>query len=123
MAVIADYVLDKSLEVLDTEADRIDITSQLATTYTEATSTYSLGNSTSLAFGAPQNGDSSGRKVTSNIISNASVTASGTATHFAISDVSATRLLATGALGTSQSVTSGNVFNLPAFDITINDPS
>ena len=65
MANIADYVLDKALEVLDTEADRIDITSQLATTYTEATSTYSLGNSTSLAFGAPQNGDSSGRKVTS----------------------------------------------------------
>ena len=29
MANIADYVLDKALEVLDTEADRIDITSQL----------------------------------------------------------------------------------------------
>lgn len=123
MATIADYVLDAALEKLDTEADRIDITSQEATTYTEATSTYSLGNSTSLAFGAPQNGNSSGRKVTSAAITNASVTATGNATHFAIVDVSNTRLLATGSLGTAQSVTSGNVFNLPAFDITINDPS
>ena len=123
MATLADYVLDAALEKLDTEADRIDITSQEATTYTEATSTYTLGNSTSLAFGAPQNGNTSGRKVTSATISNASVTGTGTATHFAITDVSASRLLATGTLGTSQSVTSGNVFNLPAFDITINDPS
>lgn len=123
MATLADYVLDAALEKLDTEADRIDITSQEATTYAEATSTHTLGNSTSLAFGAPQNGDSSGRKVVSTAIANASVTATGTATHFAISDVSSTRLLATGTLGASQSVTSGNVFNLPAFDITINDPS
>jgi len=123
MATLADYVLDAALAKLDTEADRIDITSQEATTYAEATSTHTLGNSTSLAFGAPQNGDSSGRKVVSTAIANAPVTATGTATHFAISDVSSTRLLATGALGASQSVTSGNVFNLPAFDITINDPS
>ena len=40
MAVIADYVLDKSLEVLDTEADRIDITSQLATTFTAVSYTH-----------------------------------------------------------------------------------
>lgn len=123
MATLADYVLDAALAKLDTEADRIDITSQEATTYAEATSTHTLGNSTSLAFGAPQNGDSSGRKVTAGAITGASVTGTGSATHFAISDVSSTRLLATGPLGTAQSVTSGNVFNLPAFDVTINDPS
>ena len=46
MASISDYVLDAALAKLDTEADRIDITSQEATTYAGATSTYTLGNST-----------------------------------------------------------------------------
>tara|TARA_R100000278_G_scaffold116148_1_gene95391 strand:- start:105 stop:476 length:372 start_codon:yes stop_codon:yes gene_type:complete len=123
MATLADYVLDAALTKLDTEADRIDITSQEATTYAEATSTYTLGNSTSLSFGAPQNGDTSGRKVTAAAITDGSVTATGTATHFAIVDVSATRLLATGALTTSQSVTSGNTFTIATFDVEIPDPS
>lgn len=123
MASIADYVLDAALTKLDTEADRIDITSQEATTYAEATSTYTLGNSTSLAFGAPQDGDTSGRKVTAAAITDGSVTATGTATHYSIVDVSASRLLATGSLTTSQSVVSGNTFTVAAFDIEIPDPS
>ena len=123
MASIADYVLDAALTKLDTEADRIDITSQEATTYAEATSTYTLGNSTSLAFGAPQDGDTSGRKVTAAAITDGSVTATGTATHYSIVDVSASRLLATGSLTTSQSVVSGNTFTVAEFDIEIPDPS
>lgn len=123
MATIADYVLDAALTKLDTEADRIDITSQEATTYAEATSTYTLGNSTSLSFGAPQDGDTSGRKVTAAAITDGSVTGTGTATHFAITDVSATRLLATGSLTTSQGVTSGNTFTIAAFDVEIPDPA
>jgi hypothetical protein len=123
MATIADYVLDAALTKLDTEADRIDITSQEATTYAEATSTYTLGNSTSLSFGAPQDGDTSGRKVTAAAITDGSVTGTGTATHFAITDVSASRLLATGSLTTSQGVTSGNTFTIAAFDVEIPDPA
>lgn len=123
MATISDYVLDAALSKLDTEADRIDITSQEATTYTEATSTYTLGNATSLSFGAPTDGDTSGRKVTAAAITDGSVTATGTATHYAIVDVSATRLLATGSLTASQSVTSGNTFTLATFDVEIPDPA
>jgi hypothetical protein len=123
MATISDYVLDAALAKLDTEADRIDITSQEATTYTEATSTYSLGNSTSLSFGAPTDGDTSGRKVTAAAITDGSVTGTGTATHYAIVDVSETRLLATGLMTVSQSVVTGNTFNIAAFDIEIPDPA
>jgi hypothetical protein len=123
LANISDYVLDAALSKLDTEADRIDITSQEVTTYTEATSTYTLGNSTSLSFGAPQDGDTSGRKVRAAEITDGSVTSTGTASHFAIVDVSATRLLATGSLSTPQSVTSGNTFTIAAFDVEIPDPS
>ena len=116
-------MLDAALTKLDTEADRIDITSQEVTTYAEATSTYTLGNSTSLSFGAPQDGDTSGRKVTAAAITDGVVTGSGSATHFAIVDVSASRLLATGSLTTPQSVTSGNSFTIAAFDVEIPDPA
>jgi hypothetical protein len=123
MATLADRVYDNGLTVLDTEANRIDITSQEATTYTEATSTYTLGNSTSLSIGAPTDGDTSGRKVTAAAISDGSVSGTGTATHFAVVDTSNSRLLATGSLSASQSVTSGNTFTLAAFDIEIPDPA
>lgn len=124
MASISDYVLDAALSKLDTEANRVDICSSEPTTYTAATSTATLGNSTSITISAPTDGDTSGRKVTLSAISNASVTGSGTATHFAISDTSNSRLLATGSLsGGGQSVTSGNTFSLTAVDIEIPDPS
>lgn len=123
MASISDYVLDAALSKLDTEADRIDITSQEATTYAEATSTYSLGNSASLSFGAPENGDVSGRKTRAAAITDGVVTASGAASHYAIVDVSNSRLLATGELTTPQSVTLGNSFTITAFDVEIPDPA
>lgn len=123
MASISDYVLDAALSKLDLEANRIDITSQEVTDYTGATSTYTLGNSTSVSFGAPQNGDTSGRKTTCAAITDGTVTGSGTATHYAITDTSNTRLLCTGSLTTSQAVVSGNTFTVAAFDVEIPDPA
>ncbi len=123
MATIADRVLDNGLTVLDTEATRVDITSQEATSYAEATSTYTLGNTTSVSISAPADRTGGGRKVTLAAISGANVTANGSATHFAISDVSNSRLLVTGALASTQSVVSGNTFAVAALDIGIPDPS
>lgn len=123
MASLADRVFDNGLTVLDTEANRIDITSQEATTYAEATSTYTLGNSTSLSIGAPADRSGGGREVTAAAISDGSVTGSGTATHYAVVDTSNSRLLATGSLSASQSVTSGNTFTLASFTIGIPDPA
>lgn len=124
MATLADRVYDNGLTVLDTEANRIDICSSEPTTYSAATSSASLGNTTSITISAPTDGDTSGRKVTVSAISGASVTGTGTATHFAITDTSNTRLLATGSLsGGGQSVTSGNTFSLTALDIEIPDPA
>jgi hypothetical protein len=124
MATLADRVYDFGLDVLDNEANRVDICSSEPTTYTAATSTVSLGNTTSITISAPTDGDTSGRKVTLSAISGASVTGTGTASHFAITDTTNSRLLATGALsGGGQSVTSGNTFSLTAVDIEIPDPS
>jgi len=51
-----------------------------------------------------------------------SITGTGTATHYAISNGSDT-LYATGSLSASQAVTSGNTFTLAAFTIAIPDPA
>ena len=110
MPLLADYVLDAALAKLDTEANRLDICSQEPTTYTEATSTYTLGNKTSLSVGAPANGTPNGRSVTVADFSDGTVTSTGSVTHFAIVDTVNSRLLAAGPLSASQSVTSGNTF-------------
>jgi len=123
MATLNDRVFDNGLTVLDTEANAIHITSQEATTYANATSTYTLGNSTSLSIGAPQDRTGGGREVVVAAISDGSVTGTGTATHYAIVDTANSRLLATGSLSASQSVTSGNTFTLSSVTIGIPDPA
>lgn len=123
MATLNDRVFDNGLSVLDTEANAIHVTSQEATDYTDAVSTSSLGNSTSLSIAAPSDRVGGGRKVTVAAITDGSITGTGTASYYAIVDTGNTRLLATGALTASQSVTSGNTFTLATFDVGIPDPA
>ena len=123
MATLNDRVLDSGLSVLDTEANKIVVTSQEATTFTNANATYALGNSTSLSIGAPADRSGGGREVTVAAITDGSITGTGTATHYAIVDTVNSRLLATSTLSASQSVTSGNTFTLASFTIGIPDPA
>ncbi len=121
MPFLDDRVFDNGLTVLDTEANRLDICSSEPTTYTQATSTLTLGNKTLGAgdIGAPAAGSPNGRQVTVQALTSGSVTATGTATHYAITDTGNSRLLATGALSASQSVTNGNTFSTSSFTIRI----
>ena len=123
MAFLDNRVFDNGLTILDTEANVVHVTSAEATTYAQATSTLTLGNSTSLAIAAPSERSGGGRKVTVSAISDGSITGTGTVTHYALVDTTNTRLLATAALTASQSVTSGNTFTLASFDIGIPDPT
>jgi hypothetical protein len=122
MPFIADTVFDNGLSTLTTNADRMDITSTgEATTYSLATvgGTNSLGNS-AVTTASPSNGATDGRRVIVGAISNGSVTNSGTAVAWALTD-GASVLYATGTLSASQAVTSGNTFTLDAVSITIRD--
>ena len=123
MATLNNRVFDSGLSVLDTEANKIVITSQEATTFTNANATYALGNSTSLSIAAPSDRSGGGREVVVAAITDGSITATGTATHYAIVDTVNSRLLATSTLSASQSVTSGNTFTLASFTIGIPDPA
>jgi hypothetical protein len=121
MATLANAVLDDGLSTLTTNGTRIDICSTEPTTYAEATSTYTLGNG-AITTASPTDRTGGGREVVVGAVSDASVTATGTASFYAITDGSAT-LYATGSLSTSQSVANGNTFSLGSFSIGIPDPA
>jgi hypothetical protein len=123
MATLNDRVFDNGLTILDTEANKIVITSQEATTYTEANATYALGDSTSLSIAAPSDRAAGGREVVVAAITDGSVTATGTASHYAIIDTVNSRLLATSTLTNGQAVTDGNTFTLSSVSIGIPDPA
>ena len=123
MAYLNDRVFDEGLSILDLEANAVHVTSAEATTYLEATSTYTLGLSSSLSIAAPSDRTGGGRKVAVSAISDGDITGTGTVTHYALVDTANSRLLATAALTASQSVTNGNTFTLATFDIGIPDPA
>lgn len=123
MVMLADEVLDGAVNYIDTNCENLYLCSQEPTTFTEAATTYKLATKASptIAVGADRTGG--GRQVTISAITDGTVNTTGTATHYALTDDSASLLLATEALASSQALTSGNTFTLTAFEIGVPDPS
>lgn len=120
-------MLDAALDYLADNGTRMDICATEPTTYTEATSTNSLGNTTLVAGDGNGDytvaaGDVSGRKVTISAQTGISVTSSGTADHVAITD-GTSELIYVTTLSSGQSVTSGNTADVEAWDVEIEDPT
>lgn len=120
MPFIIDNVFDSGLSYAQANGTRIDICDAEPATYTAATTTNSLGNKTGLTTSAPANGPVDGRAVTVPAITDGSVTATGTAAFWALTDNIGV-LVATGALSATQSVTSGNTFTLDAIVVALRD--
>jgi hypothetical protein len=121
MAVLHDDVLDDGLQALtDATSKVLHICSAEPSSFANVASV-TLGNKTPPTVGAPEARAGSGRKVVVSAITDGAVTATATATHYAIVDGS--RLLAANTLAASQGVTDGNVFTLAAFDIGIPAPA
>lgn len=122
MAYINDTVFDNGLTTLDTNGTRIDITNNAAgepATYANVT-TNTLGNDT-VNTGAPGNSSSgTGRSVVVPAITAGSVTGTGTAGYWALTNGTDT-LYAAGPLTATQAVTSGNTFTLDSIEIFIRD--
>jgi hypothetical protein len=121
MATLSDDVFDSGLDYITTNVDELHICSAEPTTYAEATSTYSLG-SDSVTVGAAADRGAGGREVVVPAISGGSVTATGTASHYALVKTGTSELIATGSLSSTQGVTSGDSFTLTSFAIGIPDP-
>lgn len=126
MASIADYILNLALGEFDTATTTLWLCNAEPTSYAQASQApgtgFALGTKTGLDIGATAAGSPNGRQVTIASFANGSVTASGTASHWAITK-DGTTLMATGSLAATQSVVSGNSFTLPAFVIRIAAPT
>ena len=123
MPALHDDVFDNGLNVLPGNTETLYILSADPGLIWADIANYKLGSKAAPAISAPADRTGGGREVTVSAISDGSVTATGTATHFALTDDSASKILASGALSASQAVTNGNTFTLTAFDIGIPDPA
>jgi len=115
------WVLNNGLIALQTNASHIHILSAEPADFA-GVGTNSLGN---MNFGAgnaltgPTARTPNGSKVTTVAVTAGTVTGTGTATRWAITDTPNSRLLVDNDLAASQAVTAGNVFSIPAFDFGI----
>lgn len=129
MGYMNTLILDNGLSVLSGTGRRLDICSSEPTNYTQATSTFSLGNKTGMTLPTPAAMSSPvGRRVTVPAITDGSVTVTSTGTtddaeFWAISDPANSRLLAAGPLSAPDLVTAGDGFTLTSFDIGIPLPT
>ena len=112
MAFILDAALDAGLNRALDLVENMYICSQEPTTFTEASSTYKLGTKATPTIAAAANGTPNGRSRSIQTFTDGTVDASGTATHWALTDNSLSELDVTGALSASQAVTSGNSWSL-----------
>lgn len=112
-----DAMLDAALSYISSNATEMYVcTSQPADR--AAAITAALTGAITPTFTGPANGDTSGRKLTSDQKAGQSITASGTATHIAL--CSGTTLLYVTTC-TSQVLTSGGTVTVPAWDMEIAD--
>lgn len=121
MPYLDDDVLDNGVGQLQANVDEIHVCSQEPTNYTEATSTYTLGNKSAPTISAPQDRTGGGRECEASSFSDGSATADGTASHFAWVDTVNTRLYAAQALSSTQAVSNGQTFSLTAHAVGIPD--
>ncbi len=121
MAYMPDSSYDAALDDACNNVENLYLCSQEPSTFTEASSTYKLATKASPSIGAAANRTGGGRQRTVAAITDGTVDATGTATHWALTDDSLSILKPTGALSASQSVTNGNTFTTTAFEIGIAD--
>lgn len=119
MAVtVNDELLDAGLDWGITNGTRVDICS------TDPGLTWATVSANSLGYSAVTctqgNASPDGRYLRVPAVSGAATTASGTATHWALSDGSVD-VVASGDLSASEGITDNNEFDLTTFDITIRD--
>jgi len=118
---IADSIFDNGLTYITSNANAVHVCSQVPTSYSEATSTYSLGSKSSPSVGSPENGATSGRRVVIDQFTDGVASSSGVATHWALVYTGGTELLATGPLAAPDTVALGSPFTVDAISISLRD--
>ena len=120
-AYLHNDVFDNGLSTLTSNVETLYILSaDPGLTWTNI-ATYALGSKSGPTVASPSDRSAGGRKVVVSAITDGTVSATGTATFFALTDDSASKILAAGGM-TSQVVTSGNPFTFSELRVGIPDP-
>lgn len=125
--LVGDGVLDAALNYIKNNCDQLSVCANTPTSYALATTGGNVRLAiktglTSTDFTGPVDGDTNGRKLTINQQSTFDVTNSGDATHVALTNSGNSELLYVTTC-TLQALLSGNTVTVPAWTITISDPS
>ena len=125
--MVGDGVLDAALNYIKNNCDQLSVCADTPTSYALATTAGNVRLAiqtglTTTNFTGPVDGDSNGRKLTINQQSTFDVTNSGNATHVALTKSSGSELLYVTTC-TTQALLSGNTVTVPAWSITISDPT
>lgn len=123
MSYLSDNVLDNGIGYITSNTENFYLLSADPGTTWANIATYTLGSKASPTIASPSDRTAGGREVVISAITDGSVSATGTATHFALTDDSASEILVVGALSTSQGVSSGNTFTTTEFTVAIPDPA
>jgi hypothetical protein len=121
MPYIPDAAFDLLLNYIQDNVEALHICSAEPANYA-GLAAVDLGNKQSPSVAEPSDRTPNGREIVVSAITDGSVTATDTATHWAlVKDTATSELLATGALSASQGVTSANTFTLTQFAIGVPD--
>ncbi len=123
MAALHNDVFDDGLNSIDQNTENLYLLSADPGLIWGNVSTYNLGSKSDPIIAAPSDRTGGGREIVISAVSDGSVTGTGTATHFALTDDSATKVLVSGTIEATQVVTAGNVFTLTEFAVGIPDPA
>ena len=123
MAYLADEVLDNGLSYLTTYTENIYICNADPGGTWANIASYAIGSKSSPTVASPSDRTAGGREVVISAFTDGSATATDDATHYAITDDSATKILASSTLSSTLSVTSSGSFGLESFAIGIPDPA
>ena len=125
--MVGDGVLDAALNYIKNNCDQLSVCADTPTSYALATTAGNVRLAiktglTTTNFTGPVDGDTNGRKFTINQQSTFDVTNSGNATHVALTYSGGSELLYVTTC-TTQALLSGNTVTVPAWSITISDPT
>lgn len=123
MALLGNTVFDSGLNAIDANTENLYLLSADPGLTWGNIATYALGVKATPTIAAPTDRTGGGREVVVAAITDGSATATGTATHYALTDDSASETLVTSTLSSSISVTSGGTFATEDFSVGIPDPA
>ena len=123
MAAMHDRIFQDGLNIVDTEVTHLRLLSASRDDLIfSSVAGVTLGTKVTPAVVAATDRGAGGMKITISAITDGTVSGTGTATHFVLTDDDTSDVLVAGAISASQVVTSGNIFTLTEFTVGIPDP-